>query len=88
MQACLTSRQHLPASGRSASSSVPALPKPVANIAPWIPSLLYAIGFLLPGAESVPEITLSRVSGYRRSHISLPQWEHKSVSGFEQLNAQ
>src|SRR5438132_9454282 len=33
-----------------------------------IPAILYAIGFLLAGAESVPEITLSRVSGYRRSH--------------------
>src|SRR5215470_4702427 len=33
-----------------------------------IPAILYGIGFLLAGAESVPEITLSRVSGYRRSH--------------------
>jgi hypothetical protein len=33
-----------------------------------IPAILYAIGFLLAGAESVPQITLSRVSGYRRSH--------------------
>jgi len=33
-----------------------------------IPAILYAISFLLVGAESVPEITLSRVSGYRRSH--------------------
>src|SRR5438309_7563824 len=33
-----------------------------------IPAILYAIGFLLAGAERVPEISLSRVSGYRRSH--------------------
>src|SRR6266851_9531594 len=33
-----------------------------------IPAILYDIGFLLAGAESVPEITLSRVSGYRCSH--------------------
>ena len=33
-----------------------------------IPAILYGIGFLLAGAESVLEITLSRVSGYRRSH--------------------
>jgi len=41
-----------------------------ANFFLWtsIPAILYAIGFLLAGAESVPEITLSRVSGYRRSH--------------------
>ena len=38
--ALLTSGQHLPASGRSASSTVPVLPKPVSNIAPWTPSLL------------------------------------------------
>jgi len=33
-----------------------------------IPAILYGIGFLLAGAESVPGITLSRISGYRRSH--------------------
>jgi hypothetical protein len=33
-----------------------------------IPAILYGIGFLLAGAESVPKITLSRVSSYRRSH--------------------
>src|SRR5262249_34441676 len=33
-----------------------------------IPAILYGIGFLLAGAESVPQISLSRVSGYRRSH--------------------
>jgi len=38
--ALLTSGQHPPASGRSASSTVPMLPKPVSNIAQWIPSLL------------------------------------------------
>src|SRR5205809_6548776 len=38
--ALLTSGQHLPASGRSASSTVPMLPKPVSNIARLTPSLL------------------------------------------------
>src|SRR5499427_275933 len=32
-----------------------------------IPAILYGIGALLAGAESVLEVTLSRVSGYRRS---------------------
>src|SRR6266849_2522671 len=38
--ALLTSDLHLPASGRSVSSIVPVLPRPVSNIAPSIPSLL------------------------------------------------
>src|SRR5260370_1966081 len=38
--ALLTSGQHLPASARSASSTVPVLPKPVSNIARLTPSLL------------------------------------------------
>src|SRR6516164_8675659 len=33
-----------------------------------IPAILYGIRFLLAGAESVPEITLSRVAGSCRSH--------------------
>ena len=37
-----------------------------------IPAILYGIGFLLAGAESVPGITLSRISGYRRSHRGVP----------------
>src|SRR5260370_26163625 len=38
--ALLTSGQHLPASARSASSTVPVLPKPASNIARLTPSLL------------------------------------------------
>src|SRR5262249_53486641 len=41
-----------------------------ANFFLWtsIPAILYAIGFLLAGAEGVLGIQLSRASGYRRSH--------------------
>jgi hypothetical protein len=32
------------------------------------PDILYDMSFLLAGAESVPDVTLIRVTGYRRSH--------------------
>jgi hypothetical protein len=119
-----TSALHLPASGTSASSTVPGLPKQASNIALSIPSRFlrlaaraaiptvvadargrsqtgaaqtgtrlrlrrhnhgqhlfmrvnsgYPVGRKVPpgGAESVPQLTLSRVAGYRRS----PQTERQ-----------
>jgi hypothetical protein len=52
------------------SSSISTSATTTASFFLWtsIPAIRYRIGFLLAGAESVPKITLSRVSGYRRSH--------------------
>jgi len=52
------------------SSSISTSATTTASFFLWtsIPAILYGIGFLLAGAESVPKITLSRVSGYRRCH--------------------
>ena len=43
-------------------------PQPASSLCTSIPTILYDMTFLLAGTESVPDVTLIRVTGYRRSH--------------------